>query len=408
MAKHERTIIVGAGQAGGQLAEALRSWAPDRAITLIGNERFPPYERPPLSKGVLKGEADVESTFLRPASYYVDERIELLTGREVVKIRRERKEVVLNDGAILPYDTLVLATGASCRGLTVTGHDSEASVHYLRDISDALALKERIAAGKRLAVVGAGVIGLEVAASARQLGASVTGVEIAGFPLGRVVPRMVGEWFVELHKKHGVAFWFNSKIAGIALASTGVNLCLDHGVALGADLIVAGIGVVPNTKLASDAGLSVDDGIVVDAFGQTSDESIYAIGDVSRRFSPLLGRHVRLESWHNAQNQAVALAQTLAGTKVAYDELPWFWSDQYDVNFQTIGWPKDDAEVVVRGNMRDRAFSLFFFENNRLIGAHTINQAREMRSIKRIMQRNKDVQASVLGDTSVNLASLAS
>ncbi|HWK45718.1 MAG TPA: FAD-dependent oxidoreductase [Stellaceae bacterium] len=401
-------VIIGAGQAGGRAAEALRAVDADCAITLVGVETHPPYERPPLSKGVLTGAQPVATTYLNPTEFYAANRIVLRLGVTATEIDRAGRRVHLDDGGVLGYDALLLTTGARARRLAIPGADG-ADIHHLRDIDDCLALSRTLGPGRRLAVIGAGFIGLEVAAAARALETEVTVVEFGAHPLGRVAPPALGAWFADLHRAHGVDLRLGAAATAIDRdGSAPLTLRLADGEAIRADALAVGIGAVPNTELAAAAGLAVDDGIVVDEFGRTSDPAIFAAGDVTRHWNPLLCRSLRLEAWQNAQNQAIAVARAMVsegtGTAAPHAEIPWFWSDQYDVNLQSAGHFDPAGAVVWRGDPTGKAFALFYLMGDRLVGASTVNQGREMRMIRKRIAEDRPIDPRLLADTTLKLA----
>jgi 3-phenylpropionate/trans-cinnamate dioxygenase ferredoxin reductase subunit len=397
-------VIVGAGHAGGRMAEALRAAGVAAPIHLVGEEAYPPYERPPLSKDLLTGKVAVESTFIQPAAFWAEHGITLHLGARASAIDRAAKQVRLADGATLDYATLVLATGGRPRRLALPGSDSP-RLRYLRDIEDTKALRGLLAPGKRLTVVGAGVIGLEVAASARTLGAAVTVLELAPAPLGRVVERAVGDWFLALHLKNGVDMRMGASLREIRDTEAGAVLALTDGTTVEADVIVAGIGIQPNSELAEAAGLAVADGVVTDAHGRTADPAIFAIGDVASSFHRVLGRHQRLEAWRGAENQPRAVAQVIAGGTAPYDEVPWMWSDQYDVNLQVAGLPRAADRTVRRGT--DDKFTLIQLLDGVVVGGVTVNQGRDMRPLQSLIAKAARPDPARLADPAVQLAQIA-
>jgi NADPH-dependent 2,4-dienoyl-CoA reductase/sulfur reductase-like enzyme len=397
-------VIVGAGHAGGRMAEALRAAGVAAPIHLIGEEAYPPYERPPLSKDLLTGKVAIESTFIQPASYWAEQGITLHLGTRATALDRAARQVRLDDGTVLGYATLVLATGGRPRRLAVPGAESP-RLRYLRDIEDTKALRALLAPGKRLTVVGAGVIGLEVAASARILGAEVTVLEMAPAPLGRVVERAVGEWFLALHRGRGVDMRMGVQLREIRDTGKDAVLALADGSLVEADVIVAGIGIQPNSELAEAAGLAVEDGVMTDALGRTADPAIFAIGDVARSFHPMLGRHQRLEAWRCAENQSRAVAQVIAGGTAPYDEVPWMWSDQYDVNLQVAGLPRTADRTVRRGGA-DK-FTLIQLLDGTVVGGVTVNQGRDMRPLQSLIAKAARPDPARLADPTVQLALIA-
>jgi NADPH-dependent 2,4-dienoyl-CoA reductase/sulfur reductase-like enzyme len=402
---NDRIVILGAGHAGGRAAEALRAAGFGGKLTLIGEEAYPPYERPPLSKELLAGAVPVEKTFVRPPAFYEEKQIELLLGKRAISIDRIERRVVLADGAAVDYDFLLLASGARPRKLMIAGGNT-GLVNYVRDIADTLALQPRLVPGAKLVVIGAGFIGLEVAAVARKKGCAVTVLETASTPLQRVAAHEVGEFFAALHRAEGVDLRTGASASEIVAHGDGA-VVFANGEAIEANAVVAGIGAIPNTDLAQTARLFVDDGVVVDEFGRTDDPRIFAAGDVTRHFNPLLGRHLRLETWQNAQNQAIAVAKAMIGAGGPYAELPWFWTDQYDVNFQSLGMPIVWDDLVWRGDPASKQFVVFYLDEGRPVAANAVNSAREMRFLREILRRGDLVDKARLGDNSVKLADIA-
>ncbi|SIT49292.1 Anthranilate 1,2-dioxygenase system ferredoxin--NAD(+) reductase component [Paraburkholderia piptadeniae] len=401
-----RIVIVGAGHAGGKMAEALREAGHVGPLSLVGGESHPPYERPPLSKEMLGGESTVESTYLHPREWYASSSIALRTGSVAVELDRQQQMVHLANGDALPYDLMVMATGARARRLNVPGVDGP-NIFTLRGIDDALAVRSRLVAGGRLAVVGAGFIGLEIAATARRHGMEVIVIEAALHPLARMVSSDIGYFFADLHRNEGVEVRTGVMVSSIDSDASGVRLYTDDGVTTTADIAVIGVGAVPNTELAARANLAVDDGIVVDQWGRSSDDRIFAVGDVSRHFSPFLGRHVRLESWQNAQNQPVAVARAMMGGTEPYSEVPWFWTDQYDLNIQLAGSPIQWDSVVARGNPYSPGYVHVFVADDVPVGAIAINNGRDMRFLRQMIARREKVDLEALRDPRRKLQEIA-
>jgi 3-phenylpropionate/trans-cinnamate dioxygenase ferredoxin reductase component len=397
--------IVGAGHAGGRAAEALRAAGHKGRITLIGSETYPPYERPPLSKELLAGSIDHEKTFIRPASYYDEAGIELKLGATVAAIDRAAQRLTLDGGGTIPYDALLLTTGARARRLTLPGGEGS-RVFYLRDIDDALALRERLREGTRLVVIGAGFIGLEVAATARKRGASVTVLELAPHPLGRVAAVEIGQYLAGLHRAKGVDLRTGVKVIAIEDMDDALRVTAEGCEPVIGDYAAIGIGAQPNTELTAAAGIDTRDGVVVDEFGRSSDPAIYAAGDVTRHLNPLLGRHIRLEAWQNAQNQGIAVAKIIAGGDAPFSEVPWFWTDQYDVNLQMAGAPDRWDRLVWRGEPSEPGFTLFQLLDGKVVAAVTANNTRDMRFAKMLIQRGKTVDPAALADKAIKLQDL--
>ena len=368
-----RIVIVGAGQAGGWAAKSLLDGGFKGEVVLIGDESHPPYQRPPLSKEILLGEKPPESTYLWPGGLP----IEFLNGIRVQKIDRLSKSLWLSDQRELRYDKLILATGGRVRRLDIPG------AHYLRTIEDAVRLRVSLLAGGNVLVVGGGWIGLEAAAAARLLGCDVTVVEAADRLCGRVMPAIVSDYLKDLHERHGVEVRVNGTL-NLHRAST----------------IVVGIGIVANVELAQEAGLTVDNGIRVDRFAVTSDPDILAVGDVANIDG------IRLESWANAQNQAVAAAKTLAGVPTPYREIPWFWSNQYHVNMQFLGLPKSGQKMVLRGDPTLDKFTLFFLDGLHIAAVVAANNMRDLKIARKLMENTTPVEPDFLADTSKRLEDL--
>jgi len=398
-------VIAGAGHAGGRAAEALRAAGHHGPITLIGNETYPPYERPPLSKELLAGASAVEKTFLRPLAWYGDAKIDLRLGAAVASIDAKAQRVLLADGTTLAYDALLLTTGARARRLPIPGGEGP-RVYYLRDINDALALRERLVPDVRLAVIGAGFIGLEVAATARKRGAAVQVLELAPQVLARVLPTEIAAYVASLHRLNGVTIGNGVGVTAIVDRGGDVVIETASGERIAADLVAIGIGAVPNTELAEASGIAVKDGIEVDQFGRTSDKAVFAAGDVTRHFNPLVGRSIRLEAWQNAQNQAIAVAKVMAGGAEPFAEVPWFWTDQFDMNLQMAGIAGPSDQLVWRGAPAERAFTVFHLADGKPVAATTVNNIRDMRFARMLIQRGQPVDPAALADKSVKLQDL--
>jgi len=399
-------VIVGAGHAGGCAAAALRTAGFKGPVTLIGSERYLPYERPPLSKELLAGAIPHEKTFLRPAAFYEDAQIALRLGETVAAIDRQAQRLELEAGGNLAYDALLLTTGARARRLPLPGGDGP-RVFYLRDIDDSLALRERLQEGTRLAVIGAGFIGLEVAATARKRGVEVTVLELAPLPLARVAAPEIGAFVAALHRRKGVDLQTGIKVTAIEDLGDGLRISAEGSEPILADYAAIGIGAQPNTELAQAAGIETRDGILVDAQGRSSDPGIFAAGDVTRHLNPLFGRQIRLEAWQNAQNQAIAVAKIMAGGQDPFSEVPWFWTDQYEVNLQMAGAPERWDQVVWRGEPTEPGFTLFQLLEGKPVAAVTVNNARDMRFARMLIQRAQVVDASALADKAIKLQDLA-
>jgi 3-phenylpropionate/trans-cinnamate dioxygenase ferredoxin reductase subunit len=414
-------VIAGAGHAGGSAAAMLRQLGWQGAITLVGEEAIPPYQRPPLSKAWLKGEATADSLALRPASFYPDASIELLLATSVTGIDRAAKVVTLSDGRTLAYDYLILALGARARRLVLPGAGLD-GVLELRSAADADRLKAALRPGARLAVIGGGYIGLEAAASARALGADVTVIERESRVLARVACPILSEFFQTFHRAQGVTIDVDARVAALEGSGgriTGVRLGAEGGATRGdgggsdgrliaCDAALIGVGAVANDELAQQAGLACQNGIVVDLAARTDDPAIFAIGDCTSRPLPLYDRMGRLESVPNALEQAKQAASVICGKPSPTPEVPWFWSDQYDLRLQIAGLPFDATEIAVRGDVAAARFALFHLKSDGTVQAvEAVNAATEFMGGRRIIARRKRLTRVEIEDMSISMQQLA-
>ena len=380
-------VIVGAGQAGYWATHTLRKQGYGGRIMLVGNEPHPPYERPPLSKQVLKGEAEPPSAWLTTPEKLAELKVDLLSGHTAIALDRQGRQVGLQDGARIGYDRLLLTTGSGARRLNLPG-ESDAPVFYLRDIADSLALRERLAAGRHLIVIGGGLIGLEVAAAAVARGCTVTVIEAADRLMARVVGPEISAHFAARHSTRGTEILTSTVPERVETSGRGCR------------------GVIPNAEIAAAAGLKVENGLWVDEFCRTEDPHIWAAGDVTNHVHPLLGRRIRLETWQNAQNQAIAAARNVVGDPQPYSEVPWGWSDQLGVNLQMLGVPKSFEQAVTRGDPASGSFTLFYLEGDKIAGVNAVNAPKDIAVARRLMAAGARVDARALTDTSVPLRAL--
>jgi 3-phenylpropionate/trans-cinnamate dioxygenase ferredoxin reductase subunit len=392
----EHVVVVGAGQAGLTLAQSLRERGHKGAITLLGDEPRLPYQRPPLSKAYLAGDLTEERLLLKPPAFFEREEIALGLGARVTEIDRANARVAHEAGTI-PYDKLVLATGTRPRALPVPGASLE-GVHTLRAVPDVDVLRPTLHGGTRLVVIGGGYIGLEVAAVAVKRGLAVTVVESAPRVMARVVAPEVSAFYEALHRAHGVSFHLNESVTEISRHRGALAVTTTGGAAIACDRVLVAIGAVPNTELAAEAGLAVDNGILVDTAARASDPAILACGDATRFVSPRYGRHVRLESVQNAIDQAKAAAATLTGNPGAYDPVPWFWSDQYDVKLQIAGLSEGHDTVVERRAPDTRARSVFYLRGDVLLAVDSIDQPRDHMLARRAIGRGIALSPEDLAD----------
>ncbi|MFB9927793.1 NAD(P)/FAD-dependent oxidoreductase [Amycolatopsis halotolerans] len=395
-------VIIGAGLAGAKAAEALRDKGFDGKITIVGDERHLPYERPPLSKDYLAGNTDAESFQVHDAAWYAEKNVELRQGVKATAIARDEKQVRLDDGTSLGYDKLLLATGASPRVLPDT-----AGIHYLRRIEDSDRLRELFGTAAKLVVVGGGWIGLEATAAARQAGVEVTVVEALELPLITALGRQVAPVFADLHRAHGVDLRLGVQVEHISNGGQGKRIRLGDGSVLEADAVLAGIGAKPNVELAEAAGLRVDNGVVTDASLRTSDPDIFAAGDVANAYHPFLGKHLRVEHWANALNQPAVAAGGMLGQEESYDELPYFFTDQYDLGMEYLGTIEGHDRVVFRGDVAGREFIAFWLKENRVLAGMNVNVWDVTDPIKALIRSGKAVDPERLADPGVPLEDLA-
>lgn len=399
-------IIVGAGQAGGWAAQTLRKEGFDGKVVLIGEESHYPYERPPLSKAVLSGEALAESTHLIKTDAFEKLELDWRPNVRVTSIDRAGKQVLLSTGEQIGYDKLILCNGGRARPMQIPGADLP-GLFTLRSIDDAHALSKELCAGKSITVVGGGWIGLEVAATAREKGVKVTVVEAMARLCERTVPPEISEYLANLHARHGTEVLLGEGVTRFARNAEGtLTVTLRNGREIVCDAVVIGIGLIPNDELARDAGLECDGGVVVDAQCRTSDENILAAGDVASWHCRWAGRRKRLESWQNAQEQGIAAARSALGLDVNHQPLPWFWSDQYGTNLQIYGMPDAKHRVVVRGDAQSDSFVLFYLEGNQVRAALGPNAARDLRFARRLIESHKVINPELLADTHVALSKL--
>jgi 3-phenylpropionate/trans-cinnamate dioxygenase ferredoxin reductase subunit len=395
-------VIIGAGLAGAKAAEAARDAGYTGRVVLVGDEVHRPYERPPLSKAVLRGEAEPDSTRVHPDGFYDDHDIELVTGR-IAAVDPGARRFELAGGEALAFDRAVLATGAEPRRLTVPGADL-GGVRYLRSVDDAVGLRDAIRASSRVAVVGAGWIGSEVAASARQVGADVVLVAPATVPLQSVLGDRVGDVFRQLHADHGVRLRLGVGVQELRGSGAVEEVALTDGTVEAADLVVVGIGVTPRTEVAAAAGAVVRDGVVVDQYLESGAQGIYAAGDVASAWHPHYRRNVRVEHWANALNQGAAAGRNAAGRREPYHRLPYFFSDQYDLGMEYVGLGDPSDDLVVRGDLDRREFVAFWHRDGVVTAAMNVNVWDVVDDLREIVATGRPVDSGRLADEDVPLA----
>jgi 3-phenylpropionate/trans-cinnamate dioxygenase ferredoxin reductase component len=403
-------LVVGASLGGAKAAESLRQAAYDGPVVLLGAESELPYERPPLSKGYLQGKAERGSIYVHPHQWYAEAGIDLRLGARAIRVDPAAHEVVLADGSRVEYAKLLLTTGSTPRRLEVPGADLD-GVLYLRSVGDSERIKAVLTGASRIAVIGAGWIGLEVTAAAREAGVEVTVLESAELPLLRVLGPEVAAVFAALHTTHGVDLRFGvqvSEITGRNGQANGVRL--SDGSVVPAEAVIVGIGVTPTMDLAAAAGLEIGNGITVDASLRTSHPDIYAAGDVASAFHPLVGKHIRVEHWANALNQPQAAARAMTGEHVSYDRVPYFYSDQYDLGMEYSGYvePGGYEEVVFRGDVDRREFIAFWLgADNRVLAGMNVNVWDVTEPIQALVRSRQPVDKAALADPDTSLESVA-
>tara|TARA_R110000787_G_scaffold57455_16_gene131276 strand:- start:78 stop:1313 length:1236 start_codon:yes stop_codon:yes gene_type:complete len=400
----QKIVIVGGGQAGGETAAELRRKGFEGSITLIADEAYVPYKRPPLSKAYLAGTAKLESLYVMAQAALEKANIDLISGVRAERIDRAAKTVKLADGREVGYDKLMLATGGRPRELSCPGADLP-GIFTLRGIADVDAIREKFSEGKRLVIVGGGYIGLEVAAVAKKAGLEVTVLESMPRVLQRVTAPEMSAFYERVHREAGVEVRTGVLLTGFAQNGDALEVQVAGG-SLPADLVIVGIGLIANTELASDAGLEVDNGIVVDEFARTADPDIYSAGDCTNHPSDFLGRRVRLESVQNAMEQGRVAADNMLGATTPYANVPWFWSDQYDLKLQMVGMSQGYDQVVLRGDPAGRSFGAFYLKQGQIIAADMVSRMKEFMVAKKFVAAKLSLDPAALSDESVDLKSL--
>jgi len=400
----EKVVIAGAGHAAGQVVASLKQQKFAGQIVLVGDEPYLPYQRPPLSKKFLSGDLSAERLYVKPASFYEDPQVELRLATRISEIDRDNKTLKTNNGDIA-YDKLILALGSRVRRLDIEGADLD-GVHYLRNIADVDGIHAELQNKKHAVIVGAGYIGLEVAAVIRQLGLDVTVVEMADRVMSRVVSPEISDFYQIEHTSQGVKLRLSTGITAFRGDGHIDAVETADGELIPADFVVIGVGIVPNTELASHADIIVADGIVVNDQCQTNDPDIYAVGDCTSHPNSIYGRQLRLESVHNAVEQAKTAASNICGKQSHYAQVPWFWSDQYDLKLQIAGLSTGYDDVVIRGNPADRSFACLYLKDGKLIATDAVNSPREFVQSKALIAARTVVDRDKLADTEVQLKEL--
>jgi len=395
-------VIVGASLAGASAAATLREEGFEGRLVLVGEESQPPYERPPLSKEYLRGEQPFEKALVHPLGFYEAQGIETRFGVRANRVDPSERVIELEEGGRIQYDKVLVATGSRNRRLPVPGAHLE-GVLDLRTVADADRIRAEVAPGRRAVLAGMGFIGAEVAASLRQMGLEVAVVQRGEVPLSRVLGTEVGRILADIHRDHGVEMHFGERVSALEGSQRVEAVRTAGGQTLLCDFVVTGVGVEPVTEVVAEAGVEVEDGIVVDELCRTSVEHIYAAGDVTSHHHPLFGRRIRVEHWNHAIKHGAAAARSMLGKGTPYTEVPWFWSDQYDHNLQYAGHHTGEEEMVVRGSLEDRSFVVFFLRQGRVVAAAALNRARELRRAMELIRVGVPADAHLLRDEGVDL-----
>ena len=395
-------VIIGAGHAAGQAAASLRQEKYTGPITIIGDEAHVPYQRPPLSKAYLSGAQEVDRVYLRPEKFYQDKDIDLKLSTRATAINADAKTVELEGGAKIEYDKLLISTGSRPRMLSIPGSDL-GGIHYLRTIDDVDGIRAEMREGANLVIVGGGYIGLEVAAVGVEQGLNVHVLEMEDRILQRVTTPTMSDYYNQLHKGRGVNIHTQTAVTGFS-GNGKVQKVMCGDSEFDADMVIVGIGIVPNTELAEVAGLTCDNGIVVDDHCQTSDPDIYAAGDCTNHPNALLDRRLRLESVPNAMDQARTSVSNMLGGDKSYAAIPWFWSDQYELKLQMVGFSADGNREVVRGDMASNQFAVIYLKDNTVVAADAVNSPKDFMLCKQLV--GKEADAAILEDSSIDLKSL--
>ncbi len=402
MASSDTYVIVGAGHGAGQAVASLRQKGFDGRLILIGEEPFIPYQRPPLSKAFLAGDLARDRLYFKPSDFYTRNNVDLMLSTRVVNIDRSAKSVQVHDGRQVSYHKLLVMTGSRVRQLTVPGVDLP-GIHYVRTIEDVEGIREHFAEGVKLVVVGGGYIGLEVAAIAAKRGLDVTVIEAEDRVMSRVVGPEISRFFTQVHTQQGVKILTGKGVKGFAGTGKIEQVVCADDTRLAADLAVIGVGILPNQELAAESGLNAENGIIVDEYCRTNDPHIFAAGDCTNHPNGIFGMRIRLESVQNALEQAKTAALAMLGDLKAYNQVPWFWSDQYDIKFQIAGLSKGYDQIVLRGDPSARKFAAFYLKDGTLLAVDAINSAHEYMVGRKLIAAKARPDPEKLTDTTLSM-----
>ena len=401
----DHCLIIGASHAAAQACVSLRQGGWSGEITVVGDEPNLPYHRPPLSKDFLSGQKDISDILIRPADAYKSADITMMLGTRIAAINPDEKTAITESAETLSFSKLILTTGARIRRLPIPGQDLP-HVYYLRDTQDVLAIKADVRAGKQAVIIGGGYIGLETAASLRKQGMEVTVLEAMDRILQRVTAPQLSAFYKRVHTEEGVKILENVGATEIVKTDDGLAVKTGDGQSLPADMVIIGIGVIPNTELASEAGLTVGNGIEVNEFCQTSHADVYAAGDVTWHHNPIYDRHIRLESVPNATEQAKVCADHINGKPKPYNSLPWFWSDQFDLKLQIAGLSTDYDDIIIRGDIEgSRSFAAYYFKGDKLLAVDAVNAPRDFMMTRMALTKGKTLDKAILRDLEAELKS---
>ena len=401
----ENLVIIGAGQSAIQCITSLKKEGYTGSITMIGEEEHLPYQRPPLSKGFLDDSIDKERLYFKKLDFFTENKIQLKLGTVANKVDLKNKLIFLSDETNLSFDKLVFATGSRVRELDFPGNNLS-SIHYLRGLEDAESIKNDMERSKDIVIIGAGYIGLEVAAIATKKNVTVSVIEMADRVMNRTVDPQISDYYLKLHQSNGVKFSFNNSLQEIKGSTTVESVLCSDGSEIKADMVVIGAGIIPNVELAEDAGVICDNGILVDEFGQTNHKNVYACGDCTSHPNKLLNRQLRLESVHNAMEQSKTVALSALAKPLEYNQVPWFWSDQYDHKLQIVGLSGEHDNVTLRGNTKNQQFMLFYTKENELIAVDAVNNPKEFLICRKLVANKVTIKPEMISDTDTNLNDL--
>ena len=401
----ENLLIIGAGQSAIQCISTLKKEGYSGSITLVGEEEHLPYQRPPLSKGFLEDSVNKERLYFKKLEFFTENKVQLYLGLSAEKLEIDNQKVYLSDNSELEFDKLVFATGSRVRLLDFPGSELK-SIFYLRDLDDAEAIKKDLETSENLVIIGAGYIGLEAAAIAAKKNKKVTIIEMADRVMNRTVDPQISEYYLNLHRSYGVKFHFNTSLETINKVSDSLEVVCSDGTEVKADSVLIGAGVVPNIELAEEAGINCDNGIIVNEFGQTNFKNIYACGDCTNHPNKILNKNLRLESVHNAMEQAKTVASSVMNNPMEYSQVPWFWSDQYDHKLQIVGLSGDHDLVTMRGTTNDAKFMLFYTKDEELIAVDAINNPKEFLISRKLVANKVKIKPKVISDLNTNLNDL--